>query len=152
MSAARLPLPHAAIVGLAVSQFIGWGSTYYLPSILAPNFRADLGLSQEAVFGGTTIMLLVNAAAAPYAGRVIAKQGARAPMILGSFLMGLALVILSQAHGLWSYGVAWMVVGLAAPIALTQGAMSALAQIAGDGARRSISRVLLITGFTASVF
>lgn len=152
MTAPTAPLPHRAIVGLAATQIVGWGTTYYVPSVLAPEFRASLGLSQEAVFGGITVMLLVGAAAAPATSRLIERRGARVALMLGSALMALALVLLSQAQGVWSYAMGWVLVGLATPAALTQGAFSALAEIAGPGARRAIGRLLLITGFAATVF
>ncbi|HEX2509155.1 MAG TPA: MFS transporter [Microvirga sp.] len=152
MTASDPALPHRAIVGLAIAQIVGWGTSYYVPSVLAPEFRDSLGLSQEAVFGGITIMLLVGAAAAPATSRLIERRGARAALILGSALLAVALFLLSQAQGLWSYALGWVVVGLATPAALTQGAFSALAEIAGPGARRAIGLLLLITGFAATVF
>jgi predicted MFS family arabinose efflux permease len=145
-------LPRGAIIGLAVTQMIGWGSTYYIPSVLAPALRGSLDLSQQMVFGGITIMLLVSAAVAPTAGRILQERGVREPMMLGSALLASALLILAQAEGLASYALAWVVIGLAAPVALSQGAMSAMAQIAGPNARRALSTMLLLSGFSSGVF
>jgi len=61
-------------------------------------------------------------------------------------------VIVSLAQGRFTYWLAWLVIGLATPAALSQGALTALAQAAGEGARRAIGRLLLITGFSATVF
>lgn len=152
MASANPPLPHRAILGLAVTQIVGWGSTYYLPSVLAAQFRAELGMSQEGIFGGITVMLLVGAVAAPPAARLMERHGARWALVVGSVLMGLALVIISQARGSVTYWLAWVVIGVAAPAALSQGALTALAQLAGEGARRAIGRLLLVTGFSGTVF
>ena len=145
-------LPRATIAGLSVTQIIGWGSTYYIPSVLAAALRSSLGLSPELVFGGVSVMLLVSAAVAPRAGRIMQARGVRGPMILGSAVMAAGLIALSQAQGLWTYALAWLVIGLAAPIALTQAAMSALAQIAGADARRAMGTLLLFSGFSSAVF
>jgi predicted MFS family arabinose efflux permease len=67
-------------------------------------------------------------------------------------VMAAGLIALSQAQGLWTYALAWLVIGLAAPIALTQAAMSALAQIAGADARRAMGTLLLFSGFSSAVF
>jgi hypothetical protein len=56
-----------AILGLAVTQMTGWGTTYYLPAVLVGPIEADLRLSREIIFGGVTIMLLVGAVVAPRA-------------------------------------------------------------------------------------
>jgi predicted MFS family arabinose efflux permease len=145
-------LPHRAILGLALTQLTGWGTTYYVPSVLAPKFAADLGLTPQLIFGGITLMLLVSAATAPVTSRLIESRGARTVLVLGSVLMALALLVLASAQGMWTYGLSWLIVGIAAPAALLQGALSALAGIAGPGARRAIARLLLITGLAATVF
>jgi hypothetical protein len=69
-----------AILGLAVTQMTGWGTTYYLPAVLVGAIEADLRLSREIIFGGVTVMLLVGALVAPRAGAYISRNGARAPL------------------------------------------------------------------------
>jgi MFS family permease len=131
---------------------IGWGSTYYIPAILAPSLRSDLDLSQQEVFGGVTVMLLVSAMVAPAAGRLIERRGAQGPMMVGSVMVAAALAGLSQAQGLWSYMAAWVVIGLATPFALTQGAVSAVAERADGNAHRAVSALLLLSGFSSTIF
>jgi MFS family permease len=131
---------------------IGWGTTYYIPAILAPSLRSDLDLSQQEVFGGVTVMLLVSAAVAPAAGRLIERRGAQVPMMLGSVMVAAALAGLSQAQGLWTYMAAWVLIGLATPLALTQGAVSAVAERADGNAHRAVSALLLLSGFSSTIF
>jgi MFS family permease len=131
---------------------IGWGSTYYIPAILAPSLRSDLDLTQQEVFGGVTVMLLVSAAVAPAAGRLIERRGAQGPMMLGSVMVAAALAGLSQAQGLWTYMAAWVLIGLATPLALTQGAVSAVAERADGNAHRAVSALLLLSGFSSTIF
>jgi MFS family permease len=146
------PALGTAICGLALTMMIGWGSTYYVPAVLAPALRSDLGLSEEAVFSGVTVMLLVAAAVAPFAGRIMERIGARGPMVVGSLMMALALVGLSFAQGLWSYLLVWVLIGAATPLALSQAAVSAIAERAGSNARRAVSTLLLLSGFSSTIF
>lgn len=141
-----------AVLGLAVTQMTGWGTTYYLPAILVGPIEADLRLSREIIFGGVTIMLLVGAVVAPRAGAYIARNGARGPMLLGSVLLALSLAVLSGAQGLPGYALAWAILGVGLPLGLTQAAVSAMAMIAGPNARRAISALLLVSGASSSLF
>ena len=141
-----------AILGLAVTQMTGWGTTYYLPAVLVGPIEADLRLSREIIFGGVTIMLLVGAVVAPRAGAYISRNGARGPMLLGSVLLATSLAVLSGAQGLPGYALAWAIVGVGLPLGLTQAAVSAMAIIAGPNARRAISALLLVSGASSSLF
>lgn len=53
------------VAALAVTQIIGWGTTFHLPAILSRQIVVGTGLSPEFVFGGVTIMLLVGAPSRP---------------------------------------------------------------------------------------
>ena len=144
-----------AIAALGLTQLVGWGTTYYLPAILADAMAAGTGLPRTAVFGGVTIMLLVSAAAAPAVGRRLAVEGARRGMVLGSGLVALGLAVLAGAHGPLTFALAWTILGLAAPLALTQAATTAMVQIArddgrDDGARRAITLLSLFSGLAST--
>jgi MFS family permease len=141
-----------AVVSLATTQLIGWGSTYYLPAVLVVPLGRDLGLSRELVFAGVTIMLLAGAVAAPRAGLFMDRRGVRGLLAAGSVLMALALAILSQSASWPGYALAWTVAGLAMPLALSQGALAVLARVAGADARRAFATMLLMSGFSATVF
>jgi predicted MFS family arabinose efflux permease len=141
-----------AILGLAVTQMTGWGTTYYLPAVLVGAIEADLRLSREIIFGGVTVMLLVGALVAPRAGAYISRNGARAPMVLGSLLLALSLAVLAGAQGLPGYVLAWAILGIGLPLGLTQAAVSAMAMIAGPNARVAISALLLVSGASSSLF
>ncbi len=43
------------IVGLAVTQMVGWGTTFYLPSVLGGRIGPEIGASPEVLFGGVTV-------------------------------------------------------------------------------------------------
>jgi predicted MFS family arabinose efflux permease len=149
---ATVPPLSLTIASLAVTQIVGWGTTYYVPAVIAPALRANPGLSQQEIFSGVTLMLAVGALVAPWAGRFMERHGTRSAMTAGSLMMSLGLVLMSQAHGYGLYALAWVVIGLATPIALMQAALTSLAQRAGSESRKAVSRLLLVTGFAATIF
>ncbi|MBL8567564.1 MAG: MFS transporter [Phreatobacter sp.] len=137
---------------LAVTQITGWGTTYWIPAMLAGPLERDIGLTAEAVFGGVTVMLLVSAVVAPRFGRLIDAHGSRWPMVAGSLVLALALLVISQATGTVSYLAGWVLIGIGMPLALTQAAAAAMAQIAGPKARQAIGLLMMIGGLSSSVF
>src|SRR5260370_9952511 len=109
--AARFPLARL-IGGLGAGQIIGWGSSFYLPTILAGDISRDTGLSEEVVYAGVPVMLLVSAALAPWLGRKLDRGGARVIMTTGSLVAALALALLAGAVDLKTYLFAWVVMGV----------------------------------------
>lgn len=140
-----------AIATLTVTQTIGWGTTFHVPAVLSERVGADTGLSPAVVFGGLTIMLVVAAVLAPWAGRLLERRGSRILMMAGSLLTALGLAILAFSRGPLGFGLAWAVLGLAMPFALNQAASTALVQIAPDRARRAIAVVLMLSGFSGTL-
>jgi predicted MFS family arabinose efflux permease len=148
--AARHPLGRL-IGGLGAGQIIGWGSSFYLPTILAHDMSADIGLSEEVIYGGVTVMLLVSAALSPSIGRALDRGGARLIMTIGAAITGLALLLLAGCFDLTSYLLAWAVMGGAGAMFLTNSGFVAVAQLAGAGARRAMTILMLFTGSASSV-
>ena len=63
--------------GLGLTQIVGWGTTFLMPSVLGRHIEHDLGLPSEVVYGGITVMFGVGALFAPWVGRLIDRTGAR---------------------------------------------------------------------------
>jgi predicted MFS family arabinose efflux permease len=153
MVPARAPVSRPVLLaGLGAAQILGWGSTFYLPSVLGPPMGAALGLGQDIVFAGVTVMYLVGAVIAPLVGRAIDARGARLVMAAGSVLAAAALVLLATAQGLAGYAVAWVVIGLMLPMTLGQSAFAAIAQaVPRASARRAMTLLTLMTGLTSTL-
>ena len=142
----------AVAAPLAITQMIGWGTTFWLPAVMVGPLARDLAISPEAVFGGITVMLLVSAAVGPRFGRMIDAGGTRLAMVAGSACFALAMVALSLSQGLAGYVLAWVLVGVGTPLALTQAAAAAMSQLAGPQARQAIGLLMLLGGFSSTIF
>lgn len=141
-----------ATIGLCLTQIVGWGTTFLMPSVLGRHFERDLGLPTEIVFGGITVMFGVGALFAPRVGRLLDRTGARSVMAIGSVVYALSLAALSFSQGLVSYLLCWAAMGIASTLALNTPASIALAQIAGSRARQAIAILAIIGGFASTVF
>jgi MFS family permease len=65
------------VIGLGTAQTLAWGSTYYLPAILAAPMAHELGVSTGVVFGAFSVALIVTAILGPFAGGRIDRSGGR---------------------------------------------------------------------------
>lgn len=141
-----------AVGGLGITQIIGWGTTFSSLTMFGTTLGVDLKLSREVVFGGITMMLLVSALLAPRVGRMVDVKGARPIMIAGSVTAALAMTALAFAQGVATYLLAWVLVGIAMPMMLSNTALVGLVQVVGGNARRAITGLMLLSGLTGTLF
>jgi predicted MFS family arabinose efflux permease len=141
-----------ATLGLGLTQVIGWGTTFLMPSVLGRHIQQDLAIPSEIVFGGITVMFGVGALISPQIGRAMDRLGARDIMMAGSVLYALALVGVALSQGMVSYLLCWAALGVASTLALNTPASIALAQVAGPRARQAISLVAIIGGLASTTF
>jgi hypothetical protein len=142
----------AAIAALGITQIVGWGTTHYLPAILAGSIAAGLDTSPTTVLGGFSWGLLIAGVSARASGRLMDRHGARVVMTAASLLAALGLLALSVAHGWPMLFAGWTLIGLAMRSILYDGAFAALTVLAGESARRAISLLTLFGGLASTVF
>jgi MFS family permease len=140
------------VIGLGLTQIIGWGTSFSAIAILGTPMGLDLGLARELVFAGITIMLVSSAALSPWAGRRLDRTGPRLHMASGSALAALALLLMASANGVVVFWLAWALFGLSIPLSLTNAAVPAIVQIAGPHARRAVTGLTIIGGTTSLFF
>ena len=128
------------LLGLAMTRIIGWGSTFYSPSVLVGALDREIGLNAEIVFGGITILLVTGALVAPAIGRVLDREGTRRSMCIGAVICALGLGVLSQAQGPMSYLASWSVIGLGHAMSLANTGNVTISQLMGDRTRRVIGK------------
>ncbi len=141
-----------ATAGLGITQIIGWGPTFLMPSVLGRHRERDLALPSEVIYGGITVMFGVGALFSPWVGKSMDRLGARGLMATGSLIYALALAALAASQGIASYLLCWAAMGVASTLALNTPASIALAQVAGARARQAIAVLAIVGGFASTVF
>jgi len=139
------------VIALGLAQTLAWGSTYYLPAILANAMAAELGLATAWVFTAFSAGLLVSAFLGPAAGRLIDVHGGRRVLPASNLVFAAGLALLGMASGPGSLFASWLVIGVGMSAGLYEAAFSTLAGIYGREARRSITGITLIAGFASTV-
>jgi len=139
------------VAALGSAQTLAWGSTYYLPAILANPMAAELRLSTAWVFIAFSCGLLVAAALGPLSGRLIDAYGGRRVLPGSNTIFALGLALLGCAtDAAWLFG-SWFVLGVAMSCGLYESAFATLARIYGQDARRAITGITLIAGFASTI-
>jgi len=141
----------APVLALGSAQTLAWGSSYYLPAVLATPIARDLGVAPATVFAAFSVALLVSAALGPHAGRAIDRWGGRFFLAGTNVVFAAGLAALSLAHGPWSLFLAWAVLGVGMGSGLYEAAFAALVRLYGTGSRGAITGITLIAGFASTV-
>lgn len=144
--------PRALVVAiLGATQTLSWGSSYYLPAILAAPIAAELGLSRAAVFAMFSGSLLLTAFLGPAAGRAIDRRGGRDVLALSNLVFIAGLLLMAFANGPVLLAAAWAILGVAMAMGLYDAAFATLAGLYGKEARNAITGITLIAGFASTV-
>jgi MFS family permease len=136
---------------LGIAQTLAWGSSYYLPAILAGPMAASTGLSRAWVFAAFSVSLLITAFAGPAVGRAIDRHGGRGILALSSLVLAAGLFALAAASGPVGLFAAWAVLGVGMALGLYDAAFAALASFYGTQARGPITGITLMAGFASTV-
>lgn len=139
------------VLALGSAQTLAWGSTYYLPAILAEPMASELGISTGNVFAAFSLALIVTAVLGPLSGRRIDHHGGRDVLALSSVVFALGLAMLGVANGPLMLWLGWLVIGIGMALGLYESAFSTLADIYGRDARGAITGITLLAGFASTV-
>jgi len=150
-SCAPMASPLARVVlPLGVAQTISWGSTYYLPAILAAGMAREFDVGTPAVFAAFSAALLLMAVVGPMSGRLIDLYGRRV-LVASNVVFACGLATLAAAPSFAWLVVGWLLLGAGMAGGLYEAAFSTLAGIYGGEARRPITGITLIAGFASTV-
>lgn len=136
---------------LALGQTLTYGCLYYVFAALIVTLESGTGWSKTMLAAGPTLALLLTAALAPAAGRMIDRGHGPAMLVAGPLIgaAGLVLAGLSATPAGWIAG--WLLVGLAQAAALYETCFAFLTRRLGQGARAAITRVTLVAGFASTL-
>jgi len=141
----------SVVVALGSAQTLAWGSTYYLPAILAAPMARELGVSTGLVFGAFSAALVVAAVLGPLAGRRIDLFGGRDVLALSSLVFAAGLATLGVTQGAGTLFAGWLVIGIGMAMGLYEAAFSTLAGIYGRKARGPITGITLLAGLASTI-
>src|SRR5271168_3126286 len=139
------------VAALGTAQTLAWGSSYYLPAILADPIAAGLGLSRTVVFGIFSGALLVSAFLGPAVGRAIDQHGGRGVLAISNLVLAVGLVLLGMAQGIATLTIAWAFLGVGMAMGLYDPAFATLTGLYGRAARGPITGITLIAGFASTI-
>jgi MFS family permease len=138
-----------AVLGL--TQWLAWGSTYYLVTILARPIAADTGWSLASVVAGLSIGLVIAGLVSPLVGKAIERHDGRPVLAFGALMLALGLAALGLAQNQPAYFFAWAVLGIGMGASLSDAAFAALGKLYGLRARPMIGKLTLIGGLVMTV-
>ncbi len=136
---------------LGFAQILGWGTSFYLPAVMAPAIAAETGWSLGMVVGGASAGLLTAGLASPRVGRVIEAKGGRLVLASASVSFAAGLALMGLAPTFPVYLASWILVGLAMSMGLYDAVFATLARLYGEQARSAIATVTLFGGFGGTV-
>jgi predicted MFS family arabinose efflux permease len=141
-----------AVNALGITQITAWGTSFYCLGVLAKPIVADTGWPLTTVFLGFSVALLVMGFISTWVGRLIDRLGARAVMCVGTIIVSVGLVTLSQVRDPASYLVVWAIVGIGMRCCLYDAAFAALVQVTPSRGRKAISYLTLYGAYASTVF
>jgi MFS family permease len=139
------------VAALGTTQTLAWGSSYYLPAILADPIGAGIGVPRSWVFGAMSGALLIAAFAGPAVGRFIDRRGGRGVLAFSNIVLAAGLTALAGAGGPVFLFAAWAVLGVGMTLGLYDAAFATLTTLYGLNARAPITGITLIAGFASTV-
>jgi MFS family permease len=139
------------VTSLGIAQTLAWGSSYYLPAILAGPIAKSLGVPSSWVFAAFSAALLIAALAGPAVGRIIDRHGGRGVLMLSNVVLAAGLIVLAAANGVIMLFVAWAMLGVGMALGLYDAGFAALTTLYGHDARGPITGITLFAGFASTV-
>ncbi|WP_428486480.1 MFS transporter [Rhodopila sp.] len=136
---------------LGVTQTLAWGSTYYLPAVMADPICESLHLSRTWFFGIFSASLLLSGLLGPAAGRMIDRHGGRDVLAGTNLMFAAGLALLASASGLVGLSLAWTVIGIGMGFGLYEAAFATVAGLYGREARNAITGITLFAGFASTI-
>ncbi|MFH0300550.1 MFS transporter [Bradyrhizobium sp. 31Argb] len=139
------------VAALGTAQTLAWGSSYYLPAILADPIARDLGISTNWFFAAFSTSLVISGLLGPRVGRQIDRVGGRQVLCISNVVLAAGLALLGASASVWAMSAAWLLLGIGMGLGLYDAAFGALGRIYGSDARASITGITLIAGFASTV-
>jgi MFS family permease len=147
----RFSTDQRTVIQIGSAQVISWGSSFYLPAIIAAPVAAELNLGVNGFFTAFTAALLVSALFGPRIGRLVDRHGGSRVMPFGSLSMAIGLVVLAVSQNDIMVLIAWLFIGLGMTASLYDASFASVVRIMGQRAVKAISGITLFAGFASTL-
>ncbi len=151
MTSSNAPAKLPIVIGLGTGQTLAFGTTLYLPAILAEPMAVELGIPPGWAFGAFSLALVFAALFGPSAGARIDQFGGRTVLAVSSVIFACGLALLGASDSLTMMCIAWCVIGIGMSMGLYESAFATLSWIFGHDARGPITGITLIAGFASTI-
>ena len=137
---------------LGINQTISWGTTFYLPAIVATPVAASFGRSGFETMGAFTWALLLAGVCSPQVGKWIDRHGGRGALLASILVIAAGQAVLALSHGLVLWYLGWTIIGLGMSMGLYDAAFATVGGLLGQEAGPVITGITLVAGFASTVF
>lgn len=137
---------------LGTTTLISYGTNYYAFGVLAPEIAAEFHLPMTAIYGLFSLAILSGGLAAPRAGRLIDRLGGARAMAWGSTASAGMLAGLSLAPNAPVFGLFLLLLQMISTLVLYDAAFAVAAGATPEHARRAITGITLVAGFSSTAF
>ncbi len=139
------------VTALGLTQIMAWGSSYYLPAVIAPAVSAQTGWPFAWVIGSLSLGLLVAGLISPHVGAAIERHGGRMTLAFSACCLGIGQLVLAASPNLPVYVIGWLIMGFGMGAGLYDAAFGTLGRLYGRSARSTITSLTLFGGFASTV-
>jgi MFS family permease len=148
---AILPGRRVIMAALGLTQVLAWGSSYYLPAVLAEPITRETHWPLTWVVGGLSLGLVVVALISPRVGVAIERHGGHWVLAVSAASIGIGQADLAIAPNVATYITAWLIIGVGMGAGLYDAAFATLGRLYGQNARSAITTLTLFGGFASTV-
>jgi len=143
---------HLLTGALAITVFFGFGLLVFAIAIVLPEMMTELGWSNGAVSMGLTIGLLSAGIAAPAAGNLIDRYGARIPMAAGAVATSAGVALWSSVTTYPMYVTSWLVMGAGMTFVLYEATFTAMVRHAPARRRQGLLVISFLGAVSSTAF
>jgi len=137
---------------LCIIELFAWGVLYYSFAVFLKPMTEELGWSNATLSLGFSLSLLVSGIAAPFVGTWIDRHGSRLVMSLGIVSGATGILLWSSSELLFTYLIAWMLIGLGMAGALYAPAFATIVQHDKSTDRNAILVIAVIGALASTCF
>lgn len=146
-----IPSRRVIVSALGFTQIMAWGSSYYLPAVIAPAVAANTGWPFAWVIGSLSLGLLVAGLISPHVGVAIERHGGRNTLAFSAGCLGAGQLVLAVSPNLVVFVIGWLVMGFGMGAGLYDAAFGTLGRLYGSSARSTITSLTLFGGFASTI-